>query len=79
MLQGTLQDVFCQELLQVAGVGWDSSCGIGTRYGLDGLGIESRWVRHFSHPSVPALGSTQPPIQWLPVLFPGSKAAGAWR
>ena len=23
--------------------GWDNSVGIATRYGLDGLGIESRW------------------------------------
>jgi hypothetical protein len=28
-------------------------------------GIESRWRRDFQHPSIPALGSTQPPIQWV--------------
>ena len=27
-----------------------------TRYGLDGLGIESWWGRDFPHPSRPALG-----------------------
>ena len=37
-----------------------------TRYGLDGLGIESRCRRECPHPSRPALGSTQPPKQWVP-------------
>jgi hypothetical protein len=46
-------------------VGQDSSVVIATRYGLDGPGIESRWGRDFSHPSRPALGPTQPPIQWV--------------
>ena len=58
---------------------WVSVVSIATRYGLDGPGVESRWGRGFSHPSRPALGPTQPPIQWVPVLFPGGKAAGAWR
>ena len=60
-------------------MGRDSSVGTATRYGLDGPGIESRWGRDFSQPSRPALGPTQPPIQWVPGLFPGGKAAGAWR
>jgi hypothetical protein len=34
-----------------------SSAGIATDYGLDGLGIESRWGRDFSHSSRPALGA----------------------
>ena len=57
--------------------GLDSVVGIATRYGLDGPGIESRWGQDFSQPSRPALGPTQPPIQWVPGLFPGGKAAGA--
>jgi hypothetical protein len=51
--------------------GRDSVVGIATRYGLDGPGIKSRWGRDFSQPSRPALGHTQPPIQWVPGLFPG--------
>jgi hypothetical protein len=59
-------------------VGRDSSVGIVTRYGLDRPGIESRRGRDFQHPSRPALGPTQPPVQWVPGHFRG-KAAGAWR
>jgi hypothetical protein len=52
-------------------VGRHSSVGIATRYGLDGPGIESRWVRDFPHPCTPALGPTQPPIHWVPGLSRG--------
>ena len=51
--------------------GRDSSVGIATRYGLDGPGIESPWGRGFPHPSRPALGPTQPPLQWVPGLSRG--------
>ena len=51
--------------------GWDSSVGIVTRYGLGGPGIESWWGRDFPHLSRPALGPTQPPVQWVPGLSRG--------
>jgi hypothetical protein len=45
--------------------GLGSSVSIATGYGLDGPGIESWWGRDFSHTSRPALGHTQPPVQWV--------------
>jgi hypothetical protein len=42
-----------------------SSVGIANGYGLDGPGIESRWRQDLPHPSIPALGPTQPSIQWV--------------
>jgi hypothetical protein len=55
----------------------DSSVGIATRYELDGRGVESRWEWDFPYPYRPALGPTQPPIQYR--VFPRSKVAGEWR
>jgi hypothetical protein len=57
-------------------MGWDSAVSIGTRYGLDGLRIESQWGKDFPHPSRPALGSTHPPIQWVPGLSRGYSGPG---
>jgi len=45
--------------------------GIATRYGLDGQVIQSRSWRDFPHPSIPALGPTQPPTQWVPGVSRG--------
>jgi hypothetical protein len=69
-----------EDILTELGVrkGRDSSVGKATRYGLDSPGIESRWGRDFLHLSTPALEPIQPPIKWVPDLFPGGKAAGAW-
>ena len=57
----------------------DSSVGIGTRCGLDGPGIEYRWGGEIFR--------TRPDRPWDPPsllyngyrVFPGGKAAGAWR
>jgi len=57
-------------------MGWNSSVSIATCYGLDGLGIESRLGRDFPHPSRSALGSTQPPAQWVPSLSRGKSYRG---
>jgi hypothetical protein len=46
--------------------------------GLDGPGIESRWGRDFPHPFKPAQGPTQVSVQFVPGVFPGGKADGAW-
>jgi len=62
------QEIFLV-LLSVGGPG--SVVGIATGYGLDGPGIESRGRRGFPHLSRPALGSTQPPVQWVPGLSRG--------
>ena len=51
-----------------------SSVGIATGYGLVGPGIEFRWGRDFPPLSRPALGPTQPPVQWIPRSFPEVKS-----
>jgi hypothetical protein len=47
-----------------------------TRYWLDGPGIESRCGLDFPHPSRPALGLNQPPVQWVPRLSRGVSGRG---
>jgi hypothetical protein len=41
-------------------------------------GIQCEWGRDFLHPSRSALKPTQPPVQWVPGLFPRGKATGVW-
>jgi hypothetical protein len=60
---------FWRDLRDLSGPG--SSVGITTGYGLDGPGIESPCERDFPHLSRPALGPTQPPVQWEPALSRG--------
>jgi hypothetical protein len=46
---------------------------IATRHVLEGQATESRWGRDFSLPSEQALEHKQPPVQWVPGLFPEGK------
>ena len=53
-----------------------SSVNIATDYGLDAPGSNFGGDEIF-HPSRPALGPTQPPVQWVPGLSQGKIVAGA--
>ena len=52
--------------------GRGSSVGIAIDYGLDGPESNPGGDEIF-HPSRPALGPTQPPVQWVPGLSRGGK------
>ena len=53
-------------LCYINGLGSVVSIAIG--YGLDSPGIKPQRGRDFPHLSGPALGPTQPPVQWVAVL-----------
>ena len=55
-------------------VGRDSSVGITTGYGLDGPGIESRWVRDFSTPVQTGPGAHPASCTMGTGSFPGVKS-----
>jgi hypothetical protein len=57
-------------------VGRDSSVGIGTRYGLDGPGIESRWGARFSAHVQTGPGSHPASYTKGTGVFPGVKRPG---
>jgi hypothetical protein len=78
VLQASCGNLLSRPYVSLLLVGRDSSGGIATRYEVDGLAIESRLGRDFLHPPGPALGPTHSPVQWVPALFPGGKAAEAW-
>jgi hypothetical protein len=59
-------------------MGRDSSVGIASRYGLDGPGIETRWGEIFRTCPDRPLGPPRLLYNGYQV-FPGGKAARAWR
>ena len=59
--------------------GRDSSVGIVTGYGLEDPGIKPRWGATFSAPVQTGPGGPPSLLYNGYLVFPGGKAAGAWR
>ena len=64
----TRSRIFCFPLCNLSGS--SSSVGIVTDYGLEGPGSNPGGDEIF-RPSRPSLGSTQPPVKWVPGLSRG--------
>jgi len=65
------------DLTKQAVLGRNSSVGIATGYGLDGLGIESRWGSRYSAPVQTGPGANPASCTMGTGSFPGQRAAGA--
>lgn len=59
-------------------MGLESVVSIANPYGLDGMGMKSWCGRDFLYLSGPVLWHAQPPVQWVPDLFLGTKKAWEW-
>ena len=70
------RDDYIMSDLQYFVSGPNSSIVSATRYGLDGPGFETPWRRNLAHPSRPALGPIQRPVQRFPGLFTGVNRPG---
>jgi len=73
-----LCSTFILPVLKSFNVGRDSSVGIVTRYGLDGLGSNADGGRDFSHPSNRPRGPPSLLCSGYRAIA-GGEAAGAWR
>jgi len=77
----TVGEKWITRFLIIQILGWSKVSVMQLCYCLGGSGLESRQgsTFFFSKLARPALGSTQPPNQYVQWLLPGGKAAEAWR
>ena len=61
------------------GLGWNSTVGTATRYGLDSPAIEFRWGTRFSAPVQTGPGAHPASYTIDTVSLLAGKAAGVWR